>query len=277
MFHVPPPSLLPRAHGVLRAGFAQSRGATRLLRLHQAGSAKAMLPPAAGCELVMLNTSGGLTGGDRMQIAVTQGTGTHLTATTQTAERAYRSTTGRAHVTAQYDVADAAHLDLLPQETILFDRAALSRDQHIALTGSATCLWVETLILGRAAMGETVTRLDVTDRRRITRDGRPVFVENLRLTDDILPGGLATLANGRAFATLVLVAPDAADRLPAARAALGDTALGDTALGDAGAASAFDGKLVARLMARDGWPLRQALIRLIRAIRPGPLPRVWQI
>ncbi|WP_142661540.1 urease accessory protein UreD [Paracoccus laeviglucosivorans] len=263
----PSPLSLPRAHGVLRAGFAYSGDETRLARLHQAGSTKAMLPPGAGCELVMLNTSGGLTGGDRMQISVTQDPGTHLTATTQTAERAYRSVTGQAHVTARYEVADAAHLDLLPQETILFDRAALLREQEIALTGTATCLWAETLILGRAAMGEVVTRLDVNDRRRVTRDGRPVFIENLRLDDALLPGGLATLAGCRAFATLVLVAPDAADRLGTARAALGD----------AGAASAFDGKLVARLMAGDGWPLRQALMRLIRALRPGPLPRVWQI
>lgn len=259
---------LPRAQGVLRAGFAGRDGVTRLARLHQAGSAKAMLPPGDLCEMVLLNTSGGLTGGDRMQIAVTQAPGTHLVATTQTAERAYRSVTGRAQVQARFEVGAAAHLDWLPQETILFDRAALLRDQEIALSGDATCLWAETLILGRAAMGEVVTQLDLLDRRRVTRDGRPVFVENLRLTDAALARqGPALLAGCRAFATLVLVAPDAADRLGRAR----------DALGAAGAASAFDGKLVARLMAGDGWPLRQALIRLIRAIRPGPLPRVWQI
>jgi len=260
---------LPRAHGTLRAGFAFSRGATRLARLYQAGSAKAMLPPAPGCEMVMLNTSGGLTGGDRMEISVEQEAGTRLTATTQTAERAYRSTTGRARVLARFGVGPGAHLDLLPQETILFDRSALHREQEVALAPDATCLWVETLVLGRAAMGETVRQLDLTDRRRITRGGKPVFIENLRLDDAALAGGggPAMLAGSRAFATLVLVAPDAADRLERARAALGPD----------GAASAFDGKLVARLMAADGWPLRRTLIRLLHAIRPGPLPRVWQI
>lgn len=268
MLHQIIPAPLPRAQGLIQAGFALRDGATRLRRLHQAGSGKAMLPPGAGCELVLLNTSGGLTGGDRMQIAVAQDSGTRLLVTTQTAERAYRSTTGRARVEARYEVGPGAHLDLLPQETILFDRAALLRDQEVALAGDATCLWVETLILGRAAMGEVVTRLDLTDRRRVTRDGRPVFVENLRLDDSVMArNSPATLAGARAFATLVLVAPDAGDRLSRAR----------DALGDAGAASAFDGKLVARLMAGDGWPLRQALMRLIRAIRPAPLPRVWQM
>lgn len=269
MLHQTVPVPLPRAHGCVRAGFALAGGATRLRRLYQAGSGKAMLPPAPGCEMVLLNTSGGLTGGDRIDVSVTQDVSTRLTVTTQTAERAYRSAGGHARVTAQFAVAAGAHLDLLPQETILFDRAALHREQEIALTGNATCLWAETLILGRAAMGEVLHRLDLRDRRRISRDGRPVFVENLRLGDAVLQNreSPATLAGCRAFATLVLVAPDAADRLARARAALGDI----------GAASAFDGKLVARLMAGDGWPLRQALMRLIGAIRPGPLPRVWQI
>ena len=269
MLHQTIPVPLPRAHGCIRAEFGQSGGLTRLARLYQAGSGKAMLPPAPGCEMVLLNTSGGLTGGDRMEIAVTQGAGTRLTVTTQTAERAYRSTSGQARVTGRFSVGAGGHLDLLPQETILFDRASLHREQEIALAADATCLWVETLILGRAAMGEVVTRLDLRDRRRISRDGRPVFIENLRLEDTALTGreNPATLAGCRAFATLVLVTPDAADRLERARAALGDT----------GAASAFDGKLVARLMAGDGWPQRQALMRLIGAIRPGPLPRVWQI
>ena len=270
MLHQTIPVPLPRAHGCIRASFSLSGGTTRLARLYQAGSGKAVLPPApAGCEMVLLNTSGGLTGGDRMQISVTQDAGTRLTVTTQTAERAYRSASGQAQVTARFTVAAGGHLDLLPQETILFDCAALHRQQEIALQGDATCLWVETLILGRAAMGEVLCQLDLRERRQISRDGRPLFVENLRLDDAALAGRdrPATLAGCRALATLVLVAPDAADLLEPARAALGD----------AGAASAFDGKLVARLMARDGWPLRQALMRLIGAIRPGPLPRMWQI
>ena len=84
---------------------------------------------------------------------------------------------------------------------VLLSHVGYLRDQEIALTADATCLWVETLILGRAAMGEVVTQLDLTDRRRISRDGRPVFVENLRLTDAVLAqDGPALLAGARALA-----------------------------------------------------------------------------
>lgn len=265
----PPDLALPRARGELRASFVLRDGRTRLARLYQQGSARAILPATPGCEMVVLNTSGGLAGGDRLRIGVDLAEGTHLTATTQTAERAYRATTSPARIEARLTVGAGAHLDWLPQETILFDGARLHRDQEVALAHGASCLWAETLILGRAAMGETVRRLDLTDRRRITRDGRPLHVENLRLDDAALADGAspATLAGSRAFATVVLVAEGAERLLAPARAALGRD----------GAASLVAGRLVARLIAADGWPLRQTLARLIAALRPGPLPRVWQI
>ena len=49
----------------------------------------------------------------------------------------------------------------------------------MTLHGDARLLMVESLVLGRAAMGETVAALDLTDRRTITRDGVPVHIEPL--------------------------------------------------------------------------------------------------
>ncbi|MFO7988221.1 MAG: urease accessory protein UreD [Desulfotignum sp.] len=138
------------------------------------------------------------------------------------------------------------------------------------LGDDASCLMLESVVLGRAAMGETVTRTTLRDTRRITRDGRPVLTEPLHLTTDALTAGPAVLDGARAFATLVLVAQGAEDAAPRARQELNDP-------GVTGAASGFDGKLVIRLMAGDGWPLRRQIARLVQALRPGPLPRVWQV
>ena len=75
--------------------------AVRLVDLRQQGSAKAILPRVGRVpEVVFLNTSGGLTGGDRLSYAVALGDGVTATATTQTAERAYRSGGGAARTTA---------------------------------------------------------------------------------------------------------------------------------------------------------------------------------
>jgi urease accessory protein len=129
---------------------------------------------------------------------------------------------------------------------------------------------LETVVLGRAAMGETVTRTTLRDTRRITRAGKPVLIEPLHLSTQALTAGPAILNGARAFATLALVGQGAEDAVGRVRRVLDEA-------GVAGGASGFDGRLVVRLMAGDGWPLRRQIMRLLRALRPGPLPRVWQI
>ena len=258
------------AHVRLRAGPGHETGGGRLDRRHQQGSAKAFLHPGAtGPEVVFLNTSGGLTGGDRLCHRLDLGRGCRATGTTQTAERAYRSSTGAATVTVHHRLAAGAHLDWLPQETILFEGSHLVRETVIELGADASCLTLETIILGRAAMGETVTRTTLRDTRRITRAGRPVLVEPLHLGSDALTAGAAVLDGARAVATLALVARGAEDAVGRVREVL-------TVEGVAGGASGFDGKLLIRLMAGDGWPLRRQVARLVQVLRPGPVPRVWQ-
>lgn len=265
---------LQRSHGEAAVGLGLIDGQVRLRTLRQIGSAKAILPHVAGAapEVVFLNTSGGLTGGDRLDCRLTLGPGCRALATTQTAERAYLSgfDSAPARVSVSHQVGPGGWLDWLPQETILFQGAALTRHTRIDLGPGAGCLVLEAVVLGRAAMGETVTRLAFRDTRLICRDGRPILLEPLHLDDASLTAGSATLGQARAFASLALVAPGSAEALPAVRAVLNEPAV-------EAAASAFDGKLTLRLLAPDGWPLRRQIARVLAVLRPGPLPRVWQI
>jgi len=260
---------MQRSAGDARVAFAGAR----LGQLRQVGSAKAQLPRISGApEVVFLNTSGGLTSGDRLDYAVTLTDGARVTATTQTAERAYRANAGPAHVRVAHDVGAGCWLDWLPQETILFDRSDLDRDTHIRLAPDAGCLLLESVVLGRAAMGEEVRALHLRDHRRITRGGVPVFLEPMVLDTAMLahPGQSAILGGARAFATLVLCAQGAGDALGPVRASLSH--------GTQAAASAYDGKLVIRLLAADGWPLRRQILSLLHVLRRGaPPPRVWQM
>jgi urease accessory protein len=247
----------------------------RVARLYQQGCAKAFLPRCHGPEpeVVFLNTAGGVTGGDRLDYIIDVAPGGRVTATTQTAERAYRASDGSAPgeiaVTARVGAGGTLHW--LPQETILFEGAALDRRTEVALQGDATCLMCETLVLGRAAMGETVARLALSDRRRVMRDGRPVLWEPLELTGAQIAAacGGAGLDGARVLATVALVAPDAPDALGRVRAALGDT--------PGAAASAWDGRLVVRLMGRDAQAVRVRLARILTTLRGRALPRVWQV
>ena len=260
-----------RSQGVAEVGFHRADGRTRLDRLYQSGSAKAFVHPGApGPTVVFLNTSGGMTGGDRLRFGLTIGAGARVVATTQTAERAYCSTQGRAEVDVCHQLGPGAHLDWLPQETILFDHAALRRRTRVDLAAGASCLMLESIVLGRAAMGEVLGTVDLIDRRSISREGVPILIEPLVLGSQALAAGLGVWQGARAFASLALVAEGAEARLPALRAALDEP-------GVSGGASAFDGKLTVRLMARDGWPLRRQILRVLAVLRDAPPPRVWQM
>lgn len=244
----------------------------RLATLRQGGSARVMLPRvhSSAPEVVFLNTSGGLTAGDRLSHALDLGPGTIATATTQTAERAYRAEGGAAEVRVTLTLGAGAALAWLPQETILFDGAHLQRHTRIEMTGAARFLGIETIVLGRAAMGETVTRLTLDDRRTILRDGRPLLVDPLRLGGGALAADGPALLNGaRAIGTLLLAGAGVEAALSALRQDLDEP-------GVEGAASAAEGRIVLRCLAADAWPLRRQMTRLIARLNPGGVPRCWQ-
>lgn len=264
---------LERARGEARLKVSAADGTTRLSVLYQSGSAKLRLPRvAAGApvEAVLLNTAGGVTGGDRLSHDIIVEAGGQLVVTTQAAERIYRRSSGVASIATTIDVGAGARLDWLPQETILFDGSVLSRDLTVKVAPDATFLAAEAMILGRRAMGETARAVSLTDRWRISRGGRLLFADSVRLDGDAeaIMAGRATGRGAVAYATVLLVAPTAESLIEPVRSAI-------EATGIDGGASAWNGMLVARMVAPDGKALRDALIRLIETLRGAPMPRVW--
>jgi urease accessory protein len=261
---------MQRAIGRAAVTLEARQGATRLVGLHQSGSAKAFLPRVHGAvpEVVFLNTSGGLTGGDRIAFALTLGCGARAVGTTQTAERAYASSEGEAGMEVALVLGAGAALDWLPQETILFDRSALARRTKAMIGAGARLLLAETVVLGRAAMGETLVDVRFTDWREVQREGVPVLVEPLRITRDTLTAGAAALGGMRAVSTVAMVAAGGEDALDAVRAVLPQDV--------EAAASAWDGKLVVRVMGTDLFPVKRAVARILDVVRGADLPRVWQ-
>jgi len=246
-------------------------GIARLQTLRQSGSMKVMLPRRRrdDVEAVLLNTAGGITGGDRFAISARAGAGTALTLTTQAAERAYRAQPGEvAAVETRLSAEKGARLNWLPQETILFNRCALRRSLRINLADNARLLMVEPLILGRAAMGENLCQASFSDRIRIWRDGMPLFLDGLDLTGDVraLMARPATGAGAGAMAIVVYVAPDAPSHLDAVRNELPPTG---------GASLKAEDVLVLRVLAPDGFLLRRALLPVLDRLTDGGLPTVW--
>ncbi len=274
MFDAALPAKLQRSHGRAAVRLRSDAGAgARLERLAQSGCGKAFLPRVHGRapEIVFLNTAGGLTGGDTLAYRLELGAGGVAAGTTQTAERAYASSGGSAKVTVALEAGEGARLDWLPQETILFDGSALERETEIRMAGTARVLLCETIVLGRTAMGERVSRLSFRDTRRVIREGRLDWLEPLRLDDATLAAaGLAAPGAARAMATVALFAPGAEDALAALRA------LPEPA-GVRMGSSAWNGRCILRLLASEAPPLRRALAAALGVLRGGALPRVWQI
>ncbi|GBR74874.1 urease accessory protein UreD [Acidiphilium acidophilum] len=248
-------------------------GATVLDRLHQSGPLRLrIIRPEPGTETtaILLNTAGGIAGGDRHDIAITGSAATTLTLTTQGAERVYRATPSDppSRITTRIALADRAALDYLPQETILFDRSALTRHLRIDLTGTARFLGLEALIFGRTAMGETIHSLHLTDTIELHRDMRLIFRDSLHPPPDFATSRhRALFGTATALATILLAAPDAARHLDAVRAALGTEQAG---------ASAWNGLLLIRILAQTGATLREIVLRVMNVLRGGrKMPRVW--
>jgi urease accessory protein len=268
-------SSLTRAQGSLALSFKRRGPATVLDHLYQQGCAKARFPKAehgAFTTAVTLNTSGGLTGGDRLDTTVDWGAGTQATVAAQAAERGYRSIEGTAMLRTRLSVEAGAQAEWLPQETILFDGAALDRDLQVEVAADGWFLGIESVVFGRTARGESVQRGTFRDAWRVRRDGRLIYADVTALAGD-MQARLDRQAMGqgaRAASTIVHVAPDAADRLEAVRAALDGPGLWG--------ASAWDGLLAIRLAAPTGALLRGLVMRALTPLRQGrPLPRVWQI
>ncbi len=263
---------------VVKAG---SGGRTALDQLHQRANAKVRIPRASHSHLeaVLINTSGGLTGGDHLVWRCEAGANTALVVTTQAAERIYRSAGGHAVQNTQLTVASGARLDWLPQETILFDESRLERTLEVDLAEGAAFLGLETLVFGRQAMGETVTRLSLSDRWRIRRAGRLVHAESVRIDGDAaaLLARAPVTGGWCAVATIMLV-PATDEGTSSAADALRQAAL-TSASGDGLriGVTALPGRLVARIIARDSYVLRPTLATLISALRGNhPLPAVWR-
>jgi len=276
---VPDPSLFCKMQRVAARGaiaVVHERGRTRLRNLLQDGAAKIRLPSveADPLEAILINTAGGLTGGDRIAWEVAIGARASLALTTQACEKAYRSAGGHAEVTCRIEAGPEARIAWLPQETIVFDRSALRRTIDVDLEATSEALIVEATIFGRRAMGETVAQASFRDRWRVRVDGRLVHAEDFAIGPEVA----AVLANrpvtggGAAVASVLLVAENAEERLDAVRAVIGEE----------NGASAWrvggTGKLLARLVASDGYLLRRRLAPLVALLngRAG-LPKTWSL
>lgn len=260
-----------RARGAVDFEVHAQDGVTRRGRLHESGSLRVRFPSpeSEGLSAVFVNTAGGIAGGDRFDVQIAASEGGRLTITTAAAEKIYRATDRPAELAISLKAAAGARLAWLPQETILFDRARVSRRIDIDLADGASLLLCEILVFGRIAMGERMRSGSLVDCWRLRHRGKLIFAETVRLEGDI-GEKLARAAignNAAAIATALVVPGDQAlvERIRDASEAFG---------GEVGI-SAWNGFAMARFCAQDAARLRADVARVLGLAGGVPLPRLW--
>jgi urease accessory protein len=274
-----------RTFGRGRISTKLSVSRTRIDRLYHEGAARIRVPDHPGrsdLEAVIINTAGGVTGGDDLAWEARAGADTHLTVTTQACEKVYKADQDTANVNVRLDVAAGAALNWLPQETILFDKARLARTISVDMAEHSTLLLVEPVIFGRRAMKESVQSGLWHDTWRIHHKGALIHADNVRLSGEVaqILDRNAGLGGQTALATLALVGNHAEGKLDKARTLM------DGVHGCVGGASCWTvaevSKLIVRIAARDGYTLRQALVPLINHLAedgdaPPAIPKIWSL
>jgi len=266
---------LQRSDGACRVSLSP----TGIAELYQSDPCRFFLPPTEPGDLpcgMLLTTSGGIAGGDRLRLEIDWREKTRAAITTGAAEKIYRAgASDAARIDTHLTIAAGAHAEWLPQETILFRQSRLERRCRIDLTGDARLLAADMIVLGRAASGERYGEALLRDRWEIRRGGRLVYHDALRLdeeTEDALTNP-AGFAGAGAFGLLLLAAPEAQSLADRARSVLPDGELcGVTVINDI---------LIARWLAADGASLRKWVAAMAAELRasyglPARAPRIWQ-
>lgn len=259
-----------RSQGIIQLSVEARNGVQHVKEALQVGSAKLRMVRNAGeRDAVILNTSGGLTSGDTFDVTVSLSTAP-LTVTTQACERVYRCIDGDARVTQTLHVHTAGVLRFVPQPTILYNRARLTRRTEISVATGATLTVCEGLVLGREAAGERLTKVSLLDRITLRRDGTLLFADVFRLSPGALQGSAAGLAGKRGAGAILHVcdAPDAASK--ALRCALAGPRV-------VAGASVVRGIVFARVLATSHQDLQDALARGVTAVTRRAMPRAWSL
>lgn len=251
--------------------FEAGASGTRAVRVAEADGHRVRFPRgASGCEAVLINTGGGVAGGDAVRIEASLAPGAAATISSATAERVYRALGRPARIEVAARLAAGSVLAWLPQETILYCGAKLERRIEVEMAEDARLTLADIIVLGRRAAGEQMTAGNLSDRWTIRRGGQLAHAEAVRLKgpiDEIMQHA-ATGNGAHVAATLVHLTPDAEHQLDGVRAAMQSSGV-DTA------ASAWDGKLVVRVLGHRSDQVRAAIAAAATLLTGRPMPRVW--
>ncbi len=270
---------LQRGDGTVEITFSAVTGVSRLKHLYQKDPCRALFPETLTDDLataVIATTSGGITGGDRLRVNLSVQEGAAVVATTQAAEKVYRSLGDNCTVDIRVAGDSGTWLEWIPQETILFNQSRLRRSTTIEAKPGTMIMAGDLLVFGRLAHGEIFKSGYLRDSWKVMCNGRLVWTDALRLDGNVtsVMTDTAGFAGMVSVATFIYVADDACGHLEVAR----DLLAGCQARC---AATCVNSVLIVRFLSSDPRELRFAFGEFWTGFRqrvrrlPPNMPRVW--
>ncbi|CAN5292506.1 urease accessory protein UreD [soil metagenome] len=274
----------------LALGFERRGDASALVRNAHEGPLRVQRPfhpeGVGVSHVVVLHPPSGIAAGDALAVDIDVGAGAHALLTTPGSTKWYRRAVRRAAglgatQTVTVRVADEAHVEWLPQSSIVHDDADASSTLSIDLAGSATVIGLDIVVLARRSSGERFDHGRWRQATALRRDGRLLWHDSA----DIEGGSRwldspVGLDGCHVVATLFACAP----RLEARLAALGhDDPLDGlrVAMPSAGTSLVTGELLLARWLGRDPQTVWREAIAGWRVLRPSVNsrsavePRIW--
>ena len=155
-------------------------------------------------ELVLINTAGGITCNDNIEINATIHN-SELSICTQAAEKIYSGIGDPAKVDININLNNST-LYWLPKELILFDNSKLRRKINVNLSDNSNLIFCETSIFGRKAMSEKIKNISFSDNWKIFIDSYLKHLEAINIKGSFIDNykNKYTFSNQSSISTILI-------------------------------------------------------------------------
>ena len=222
-------------------------------------------------ELVLINTAGGITCNDNIDINANINN-SKLSICTQAAEKIYAGIGDPARVEININLNNST-MYWLPKELILFDNSKLRRNININLSDNSNLIFCETTIFGRKAMSEKIKNISFSDQWKIYSNSSIKHFEAINikgLTIDNFKNNY-TFSNQSSLSTILIfgdIVHQQESVLRKVKKNLGNHYCEMTK---------FDDKIIIRCLADDNYDLKKTLNIIMKNVINDKLPKSWDL
>ncbi len=222
-------------------------------------------------ELVLINTAGGITCNDNIEInAIINNS--QLSICTQAAEKIYAGIGDPAIVEININLNNST-LHWLPKELILFDNSKLRRKINVNLSDNSNLIFCETSIFGRKAMSEKIKYISFSDQWKINVNNSLKHFEAINIQGSMIENykNNYTFDCQSSLSTILIIGEIIHQLEPELRKAIKNIENHYCEL------TKFDDKIVIRCLADDNYDLKKTLNFIMKNIINGKLPKSWDL